>query len=224
MIGKYLKRINIDSLINPAFAVPSGAANSPILKSYRGLLCLGKNDFDAIENFRSNAFFMRALGLASEPSSPTLRQRLDTHAASWFDLAARLMHKVLASTVNGKPIDFGALACGYTPVDLDTFAMDNSSTQKELVGQKLRQSDGQTQHHSPIRGWHNGCPCLLHLVSRSLHELTQKLLQHGKQIDTVADDFHGHLPGPDEAIALGTIATELAAKAVLASERQRAAS
>ena len=142
MIGKYLKRININALIDPAFPVRSGVANSAILKSYLALLCLGKNDFDAIENFRGNAFFMRALGLASVPSSPTLRQRLDTHAASWFDLAARLMHKVLASTVNGKPIDFGALACGYTPVDLDTFAMDNSSTKKELVGRTYAGVDG----------------------------------------------------------------------------------
>ena len=142
MIGKYLKRINIDSLIDPAFSVRSGVANSAILKSYLALLCLGKNDFDAIENFRGNAFFMRALGLTSVPSSPTLRQRLDTHAASWFDLAARLNLKVLASTVNGKPIDFGALARGYTPVDLDTFAMDNSSTKKELVGRTYAGVDG----------------------------------------------------------------------------------
>jgi len=142
LVGKYLKRININALIDPAFPVRSGVANSAILKSYLGLLCLGKNDFDAIENFRSNAFFMRALGLASVPSSPTLRQRLDIHAASWFDLAAQLNHKLLASTVNGKAIDFGALACGYTPVDLDTFAMDNSSTKKELVGRTYAGVDG----------------------------------------------------------------------------------
>ena len=56
--------------------------------SYLGLLCLGKNDFDAIENFRGNAFFIRALGLANVPSSPTLRQRLDANAPDWFDLGA----------------------------------------------------------------------------------------------------------------------------------------
>ena len=134
LIDKYLKRININSPIDPAFPVRSGVANSSILKSYLALLCLGKNDFQPKENFRDNAFFMRALGLSCVPSSPTLRQRLDTHAASWFDLAAQLNHKLLASIVNGKPIDFGALACGCTPVDLDTFAMDNSATKKELVG------------------------------------------------------------------------------------------
>jgi hypothetical protein len=82
LIGKYLKRININSMIDPAFPVRCGVANSAILKSYLGLLCLGKNDFDAVENFgktpspRGNAFFMRALGLSCVPSSPTMRQRL----------------------------------------------------------------------------------------------------------------------------------------------------
>ena len=61
----------------------AGVANSDILKSYLGLLCLGKNDFDAIENFRTNPFFKRALGLVNVPSSPTLRQRLDANASSW---------------------------------------------------------------------------------------------------------------------------------------------
>ena len=142
LVGKYLKRININSLVDPAFAVRSGVANSAIVKSYLGLLCLGKNDFDAIENFRDNAFFKRALGLDSVPSSPTLRQRMDSHAAAWFDLAAQLNHKLLASTVNGKSTAFGALACGYTPVDLDTFAMDNSGTKKELVGRTYAGVDG----------------------------------------------------------------------------------
>ena len=45
LTAQYLKRININSLIDPAFRVRSGVANSAILKSYLGLLCLGKNDF-----------------------------------------------------------------------------------------------------------------------------------------------------------------------------------
>lgn len=141
-IGKYLKSININALIDPAFPVRSGVANSAILKSYLGLLCLGKSDFDAIENFRGNDFFMRALGLDNVPSSPTLRQRLDTHASSWFDLVPQMNQSLLASRINGKSIDFGALSCGYTPVDLDTFAMDNSATKKELVGRTYAGVDG----------------------------------------------------------------------------------
>ena len=37
-VGKYLKRININSLIDSAFPVRSGVANSDIVKSYLGLL------------------------------------------------------------------------------------------------------------------------------------------------------------------------------------------
>ncbi len=44
LVGKYLKRIKLNSLVDPAFPVRSGVANSDILKSYLGLLCLGKND------------------------------------------------------------------------------------------------------------------------------------------------------------------------------------
>ncbi|WP_232229911.1 transposase [Polaromonas glacialis] len=142
LIGRYLKRININALIDPAFPVRSGIANSDILKSYLGLLCLGKNDFDAIESFRGNAFFMRALGLQAVPSSPTLRQRLNTQASDWFELAAQINQALLGSRIEGRPIDFGALGCGYTPVDLDTFAMDNSDTQKELVGRTYAGVDG----------------------------------------------------------------------------------
>jgi len=141
-IGKYLRRINVNALIDPKFPVRSGIANSEVLKSYLALLCLGKSDFDAIEGFRDNAFFKRALGLGSVPSSPTLRQRMDAHAPSWFELAPQMNQALLASRINGQPIDFGALACGYTPVDLDTFAMDNGGTQKELVGRTYAGIDG----------------------------------------------------------------------------------
>jgi hypothetical protein len=141
-IGKYLKRANVNALIDPKFPVRSGVTNSEILKSYLALLCIGKSDFDAIESFRDNAFFKRALGLGSVASSPTLRQRMDTHAASWFELAPQMNQLLLGSRINGQPIDFGSLECGYTPVDLDTFAMDNGGTKKELVGRTYAGVDG----------------------------------------------------------------------------------
>jgi hypothetical protein len=38
LIGKYLKRINLNALVDPRFPVRSGIANSDVLKSYLGLL------------------------------------------------------------------------------------------------------------------------------------------------------------------------------------------
>ena len=142
LIGKYLKRINFNALVDPAYPVRSGIANSDILKSYLGLLCLGKNDFDAIEGQRKDRFFTRALGVRAVPSSPTLRQRLDTHASSWFDLVDGINAAVLGMKIEGQPIDFGVLPCGYVPLDVDTFAMDNSGTAKELVGRTYAGVDG----------------------------------------------------------------------------------
>lgn len=142
LVGKYLKTIKLGALVDAQFPVRSGVVNSDILKSYLGLLCLGKNDFDAIEGFRGDAFFLRALGLRAVPSSPTLRQRLDSQASDWFGLSEQINQAVLGQRVNGKPIEFGALPCGYTPIDLDTFAMDNGNTKKELVGRTYTGVDG----------------------------------------------------------------------------------
>jgi hypothetical protein len=147
LVGKYLRRINLNALVDPLFPVRSGVSNSTVLKSYLALLCQGKSDFDAIEAYRdatrgADAFFMRALGLSAVPSSPTLRQRLDAQASAWFDLASTINTAVLSLRIDGHPVAFGALPCGYTPIDIDTFAMDNSGTAKELVGRTYAGVDG----------------------------------------------------------------------------------
>ena len=63
LIDKHLKRVNVNSLIDPEFPAHSGAHNSDIFKSYLALLCLGKSGFDAIESLRVDALCLRALGL-----------------------------------------------------------------------------------------------------------------------------------------------------------------
>ena len=41
-------------------------------------------------------------------------------------------------------MDFGALACGYVPIDWDTFVMDNSGTAKQDVSRTYQGVDGYT--------------------------------------------------------------------------------
>lgn len=145
LVGQYFKRLGINQRIDPKFPLSGkGIANSDILKSYLGLLVQGKNDFDAIEAFRGDAFFSRALGIGAVPSSPTLRQRMDTHSADWFELVGELNFTLLSAKYAGKSVDFGALPCGYMPVDWDTFVMDNSGTKKEDVGRTYQGVDGYT--------------------------------------------------------------------------------
>ena len=78
------------------------------------------------------------------PSSPTLRQRMDTHSADWFELVGELNFALLSSKYGGAAVDFGVLPCGYMPVDWDTFVMDNSGTKKQDVGRTYQGVDGYT--------------------------------------------------------------------------------
>ena len=48
-IGKYLKPIKLNTVLDRPFPLRSGVENSGVLKSYLEHLCLSKNDFDALE-------------------------------------------------------------------------------------------------------------------------------------------------------------------------------
>ena len=145
LVGQYIKRLGISNGVDRKFPVGiGGIANSDILKSYLGLLVQGKNDFDAIEEFRGDDFFIRSLGVGAVPSCSTLRQRMDSHAASWFELAGQFNEALLSAKYATGPVDFGALPCGYMAVDWDTFVMNNSGTKKEAVGRTYQGVDGYT--------------------------------------------------------------------------------
>ena len=145
LVGQYIKRLEISNCVDRKFPVGiGGIANSDILKSYLGLLVQGKNDFDAVEEFRGDDFFTRSLGVGIVPSCSTLRQRMDTHAASWFELASEFNLALLSAKYATGPLDFGALPCGYMAVDWDTFVMNNAGTQKEAVGRTYQGVDGYT--------------------------------------------------------------------------------
>ena len=153
LVGRLFKRINLSALVDPKYPVRSGIANSDILKCYLGLLTLGKNDFEAVEGFRSQRFAHQALGLRAVPSSATLRQRFDAFGCEWSELADGLNRAILGLHINGAPIDFGALDSGHLPLDIDTFVMDQSDTHKE----------GVSHTYTGVQGY---CPIALYLGAR----------------------------------------------------------
>ena len=62
LVGHHLQRLTpVFEQIDQALPVKTGVTNSDIVRSYVGLLVQGKSDFDAIENFRGDAFFKQAL-------------------------------------------------------------------------------------------------------------------------------------------------------------------
>lgn len=139
LVGHHLKALaSVLAEVDSALPVRTGVATSDIVRSYLGLLVQGKSDFDAIENLRGDKFFKHSLGIGLLPSSPTLRQRMDSHAARLSGFVPSMIERLLARHAP----DYGVLPCGWLPLDIDTFAMDNGGTSKEGVGRTYAGVDG----------------------------------------------------------------------------------
>ena len=98
-----------------------GIPHSDIIKSYVGLLCLGKSDFEAVENVRSDRFFKESLDIGQVPSAARLRQRLDKYAKALLPV---MYATVIEFLVKAK-VPVTPLRTGHVALDIDVFPMDN---------------------------------------------------------------------------------------------------
>jgi hypothetical protein len=113
-------------------------AEIDILRSYLGLLCLGKSDYQAIAAMREDDYFKQALGIGRMPSVERLRQRLDEAGAELIPVinqSSRTMLKRLKAPITG-------YRSGFVPLDVDVFPQDNSNTKKEGVSRTYKNYDG----------------------------------------------------------------------------------
>ena len=130
-------RERLDAVMLPEHPFPE-ISHGEVATAMIGLICLGKPDFDAIEAFRGDHFFLQSLGLDSVPSSPTIRQRLDSAQGAFNDIilneSARLVRR-LAPAIT--PCHGNLVA-----VDIDVSPFDNSKTKKEGVSWTYKKCDG----------------------------------------------------------------------------------
>ena len=98
-----------------------------LVRTYLGLLCQGKNDFEAVEGVRNDAFFKRALRVSRLPSSARLRQRFDEYAAQLTEAA----NDCIAPMLSNLQARITGLPSGHAPLNIDVFCLDNSNTRKE---------------------------------------------------------------------------------------------
>jgi hypothetical protein len=120
-------------------------SHSDLLRSYLGLLCLGKSDYEAVTAMRDDDYFKSSLGISNVPSAERLRQRLDEHAEEFLAVAQKCS---VAMLKNGKA-HLTALDTGHIPLDADVFPMDNSGTKKENVSRTYKGHDG----YAPIAAY-----------------------------------------------------------------------
>jgi hypothetical protein len=120
-------------------------SHSDLLRSYLGLLCLGKSDYEAITGMRDDSYFKDSLGIKNVPSAERLRQRFDENADNYLKIADTCSVAMLRkSNVHLTP-----LATGHIPLDADVFPMDNSGTKKENVSYTYKGYDG----YAPIAAY-----------------------------------------------------------------------
>lgn len=104
-------------------------SNIDVLRSYIGLLAMGKSDFEAITDMRDDHFFRESMGSKKIPSTETLRQRLDEIATDALPIVSGTYTEFIKRS-KGR---ITPLATGHVPLDIDVFCMDNSGTKKEGV-------------------------------------------------------------------------------------------
>jgi hypothetical protein len=117
--------------------VPS-VSHADAVRSYLGLLCTGKSDFEAVDGVRHDDWFKAALSIRKAPSKESLRQRFDRNA-TLFDPLVQAASTELLERVEA-PIS--PLSTGHVPLDMDVFTMDNSDTRKEGVSRTYQGYDG----------------------------------------------------------------------------------
>jgi hypothetical protein len=115
-----------------------GIGLDDVLRSYVGLLTMGKSDFEAITDCRDDDHFSQSLGVARVPSAATLRQRLDEVAPTLRPIADACSVVFLKKA----RVTITALDTGHVPLDCDVFGMDNSKTKKEGVSRIYNGRDG----------------------------------------------------------------------------------
>jgi hypothetical protein len=136
LVGALLERSGLRKAcdgIAGAVPVRDGFSLGELGVAMTGLICLGKPDFDAIEEQRSQPFFAQSLGLSSCPSSPTLRQRLQA-AESSLDESVRKSSRDLIRRSARKISGIHSGRHGeLVPFEMDVVVFDNSKTQKEGI-------------------------------------------------------------------------------------------
>ena len=139
LIGQAIRRYtNLASSLDNQVPLRHGISHSDIVKSYLGLLCIGKNDFEAINTIDSEFFYQSALGIEELPSEATLRQRLDGQAVNFLPIVKKASLEFLKRI---QPT-FEPLHTGHIPLDADVTPMDNSGSRKEGISRTYKGCDG----------------------------------------------------------------------------------
>jgi hypothetical protein len=154
-IGPYLKSKEFRNAVNSVSRIKKTSGVIPdvdIICCWIALLCLGKTEYEAIDEFRKDTFFKQVIGVPIVPSSETLRQRIETLSE---DLAAVLRDFNAGIIATGfekanarerhdsrsyESVDIEGTR--YAVIDTDVSVLDNSNSKKEGVEWTYKKCNG----------------------------------------------------------------------------------
>ena len=139
LIGLGVNRYTtLNAKLTKAIPDTKNISNTDVIRSYIGLLSLGKSDYEAIADMKNDKYFKEALGLKHVPSPETMRQRLDETAKTFQPIVSSTYAEFIRKA-KGK---ITPLTTGHVAVDMDVFCMNNSGTQKEGATHTYHGYDG----------------------------------------------------------------------------------
>lgn len=140
-VGEALHHLKFDKHLSglSCIAAMKKIPSPDILQAYLGILCIGKNSFESIDDYKGDPYFRKALGLKYIPSKETLRQRLEELSVPEMEAGLRSFNSKLLKR-------FGELetisGTDMIPVDFDVTPMDNSNSHKQGVSNTYKQVAG----------------------------------------------------------------------------------
>ncbi len=126
LVGHYLNQQTTLNKTSRTISKRHGISNIDLIRTYLGQMCLGKSDFEAVENSRHDPFFKAAMGIKQSVSSARLRQRFDEDAARLIPL----LDAASVEFMKNVKVPITGLSTGHVPLDIDVFPMDNSGSKK----------------------------------------------------------------------------------------------
>lgn len=148
LVGMALRPTQLNKKVNQfqlsAIASTPDISHSDVIRSYVGLLCQGKHEYEAIEDFRGEEpFFGPALGVMHVPSCATLRQRLD-QLGEMNQVSSLLtcLKEESANMLAQHEVHLTPTLEKRVALDLDVSPFNNSNSKKEGVGRTYKGYDG----------------------------------------------------------------------------------
>jgi len=131
--SKVFSRINIISKIKKN----SGPISDyDIVKTCIALICLGKTNFDDVEQYRNDKYFKKVMKLKTVPSAPTIRQRLETYDEEMWSALRQISIELIKAYITDEAIEVGGKH--YIIIESDVTPFDNSDSKKEGVARTYK--------------------------------------------------------------------------------------